>query len=131
MTYAQVFKYFWDKRDVSCSITEALTEGGYKQLSNTGYLKDASVEEIDNPSQWWHLMHYCLKKYELHIENEEYKYTPCGELVFWMAEVSGAVDAKELELLKDELIKPNVMDRIQGNKKIKEVCWKEILKLFK
>ena len=91
MTFAQVRKFFEDKRNVDCPLKTELIAKGYRQKSG-GYINIAQDLGLDNPSQWWHLMNYCLSKEEQHIENSNYRYTPCGELLFWMAEVSGACE---------------------------------------
>ena len=125
MTYAQVYTYFKSKRDAECPITDKLIREGFQQQRGTGYLLIAEKSEIENPSQWWHIMNYCLKKYEMHLENERYRHTPCGELVFWMAEVSGAVSKGELEELQKEIINRK-LTRSEGNKRIKELCFEKV-----
>lgn len=127
MTFKQIFTFYWDKRDTPCPLTDMLVEGGYKFGE---YIKEAEAEEIPNPTQWWHLMHYCLKQYELHNENSTYPYTPCGELIFWMAEVSGVVSTEVLEGLKDSLLDKQDITRRQGNSMITKVCWESIKNLF-
>ena len=124
--YEQVIKYFCDKRDTSCEITIFLITNGFQQKKGIGYLRIAEALKIDNPSQWWHLMNYCLSKIEQHKEKENYRYTPCGELLFWMAEVSEVVTKCELEKLAREIINNKDMSRDEANKKIKELCWKKI-----
>lgn len=127
MTYAQVKDFFQDKRDVTCDITNKLIENGFQQKTKGGYLEIADVSEIKNPSQWWHLMNYCLKKEEQHKENDNYGYTPCGELVFWMAEVSGAVEKEKLIGLAERIINSGEVDnRKKWNDEIKNLCWKKI-----
>lgn len=131
MTYKAVFEYFKDKRDTPCPLTEELISRGFQQpCSEKGYRIVARVSDIVNPTQWWHLMQYCLAKYELHKEDESYRYTPCGELIFWMAEVSGVVDSLELKGLMDELTQPTVVPRKDGNAEIKAVCWDKIKSIF-
>ncbi|MFT8873029.1 MAG: hypothetical protein ABF868_12220 [Sporolactobacillus sp.] len=127
MTFEQVKKYFQDKRDTPCDITKGLVNSGFQQKSNTGYLKIANVSGLKNPSQWWHLMQYCLVKEEQHMEKNNYPYTPCGELIFWMAEVSGSVDKQELKDLATKIIKePN--NRELWNAEIKKLCWENLNK---
>lgn len=58
MTYAQVQCFFQDKRDTPCEITNNLIKSGFQQKKGTGYLRIAEASEIDNPSQWWHLINY-------------------------------------------------------------------------
>ncbi len=126
MTFAQVKKHFEDKSDVECNVTDELVTGGYRQKKG-GYIKIARERGVINPSQWWHLMNYCQMKEENHEENKSYRYTPCGELVFWMAEVSGAVTESELKTLKDRILcSEEVGNRRKWNKEIKGLCWEEI-----
>ncbi len=74
-------------------------------------------------------MNYCLIKEEQHKENEAYRYTPCGELVFWMAEVSCAVDKQELsELSKKIITSGEISNRRKWNGEIKNLCWENLKK---
>ena len=128
MTYAQVRKFFENKRDEECNITNELIAKGYRQ-KNGGYIKIAQDSGLENPSQWWHLMSYCLSKEELHVENSNYRYTPCGELLFWMAEVSGAVEKCELEYLKRQILSSDdIGNRAKWNAEIKTLCWERLCK---
>lgn len=122
MTFEQVWYFFRDKRDTTCPITEKLMDEGFRQ-KNRGYIENARNLGINNPSQWWHLMYYCVTKMEIGTKN--YPYTPCGELLFWMAEVSGAISAEELQALQEEICHQKI-ERSEGNKKIKELCWNRI-----
>lgn len=125
MTIEQVYNFYKDKRDTNCEITNNLISSGFYQKKG-GYVEIAHVSDVQHPSQWWHLMNYCLSKYELKKEKERYPFTPCGELLFWMAEVSNAVPKEELSKLQLEISKqPN--NRKDGNKKIKEICWDKII----
>jgi len=126
MTYEQVIEFFCDKGDTPCEITDFLIQNGFQQKKDTGYLHIAKVSEIDNPSQWWHIMSYCLLKIKKHKENDNYRFTPCGELLFWMAEVSEAVTKCELKKLAKEIINNKDISRDKANKKIKALCWKKI-----
>ena len=45
-----------------------------------------------------------------------------------MAEVSKAVNYDKLEQLKDEILEKYINNRSDGNKKIQEVCFDEIVK---
>ncbi|MBQ8326588.1 MAG: hypothetical protein IJX86_05905 [Lachnospiraceae bacterium] len=126
MTYAQVKDFFKDKKDEVCTITDKLVEGGYRQKRG-GYIRIAKELNIESPTQWWHIMNHCYDKEMRGIAHKTYRYTPCGELVFWMAEVSKAVDKEELVKLKDKIIQSQEVDkRRKWNKEIKEVCWTRI-----
>ena len=52
------------------------------------------------PTQWWHLIEcYCAQSDPL----KPFPYSVrCGELYFWMAEVSGSFSQEELLKLKDQ-----------------------------
>ena len=68
-------------------------------------------------------MQYLLGKYECHEEYDKYPYTPCGELKFWMAEVSGAFSDEELNKLKNTIIKNKNLGRTRLNSIIHNSCW--------
>ncbi|MGI6404685.1 MAG: hypothetical protein ACOX0K_10890 [Oscillospiraceae bacterium] len=124
MTFSQVISFFQSKENTPCDITERLIENGFHQRKGTGYLLDVKSDD-KLPSQWQHLMNYCQGK----DINKAYPYTPCGELVFWMAEASNAVDQKELEKLADEIIDSGAINnRRIWNKKITNLCWQNIKK---
>lgn len=125
MTYAEVFEFFKNKRDAECNNTNELISNGFHQSYNTdGYLKISKACNLKTfPSQWWHLMNYCLLYYEK--KHEHYKFNEnvsCGELIFWMAEVSNALSKDDLKALKEEIIGKHLTDRAAGNKLIKDTC---------
>lgn len=106
MTIQQVKDFFIDKEHVSCPLTEKLVKAGYQQVRG-GYIDRAKKEgvlvdyEKNSPSQYWHLMTYCNSRDN---KNPFTKNIVCGELLFWMAEVSGAVDEFMLTTLADQII---------------------------
>ena len=59
----------------------------------------------------------------------------CGELIFWMAEVSSAVPESELKVLADRITKDSVRfdgerpvyDRNKWNGEIQQVCFDRIM----
>lgn len=125
MTYAQVFNFYKDKRGADkCKLTNELV----KYLRYGDYIQVAIVSGVTTPpSQWWHLMQYVLKYYESGKENNTFNANvACGELIFWMAEVSGAFDEKELIDLKDSIISECEKGVGKKNKKIKAYCWERI-----
>ena len=133
MTYAQVYNFYKDKRDVECECTKELIKAGFYQRQD-GYIAVAIASGlVIPPSQWWHLMQYCLGKYENHEESKNYQYTPCGELIFWMAEstlqVSDEFSKEELEKLKNKILNIGVLKRKIINEEIKNVCWDRIKKI--
>lgn len=82
---------------------------------------------IDKPTQYWHL----IESWSNHSK-EDASFTrriQCGELIFWMAEVSKAVEYTELRKLKDLIINEYSDKRREGNRKIQEVCFDKIAKV--
>lgn len=132
----EIQKFFLDKEYTPCPLTERLVKAGYQQVSG-GYIDRAKKERIpvdyrrNTPSQYWHLMSYCK-------EQDPCKTFPksvvCGELLFWMAEVSDCIPKTELELLLDEInsnglyTKKNrpFYDRKKWNNAIHKLCFDSI-----
>lgn len=109
-----------------CPLTNELVTGGYRQKPGTnGYIDTAKEEGIENPTQYWHLIKCWAKKSK---EDEEFnRRIQCGELIFWMAEVSEAVEIEKLEELKNDILGKYLNNRIKGNRKIQEVCFDQIV----
>jgi hypothetical protein len=108
---------------VSAPLTAALISGGYQQKSG-GYIAYAKQCGIEEPTQYWHLIHSWSDN--RNPEQPFGKSVVCGELIFWMAEVSGAVPHEELsELLNGVLELPN--DRRRGNKLIQDACFDRLI----
>ena len=136
MTIEQVIKLFVDKEETPCPLTERLVGAGYQQKDG-GYIKKAKKQgmEIDYkrnlPSQYWHLMSYC---YSRHPQEPFRKSIVCGELIFWMAEVSDAVPKEDMEKLVDEITRNAIeanderpmYDRRRWNKEIQRLCFDAI-----
>ena len=137
MTINQVKDYFIDKNDVPCPITEKLVKAGYQQISG-GYIDRARREGLlvdytnYSPSQYWHLMSYC------NSDNGDKSFSKsivCGELILWMAEVSGAVETVDLDKLVNQIIesadltigKRPVYDRKKWNREIQLLCFDKII----
>ena len=136
MTIQYVKEYFLDKKLIPCPLTEELVIAGYQQVSG-GYIDRAKKSGIkvnykDNvPSQYWHLMSYCNSR----DGNKTFgKSIVCGELIFWMAEVSGVVDCGTLEQLANKIIESAdiskgyrpIYDRVKWNHIIQDVCFDRI-----
>ena len=136
-TIGQIKEYFKNKSNTPCPITEKLVKAGYQQQSG-GYI-DIAINKgilVDykqyTPSQYWHLMNYC-------DENDPNKKFPksvvCGELIFWMAEVSGAFPKAKLLDLADRIISEPlrmegdrpVYDRNKWNAEIKDAFFNRII----
>ena len=135
MKIHQVKEFFMDKEHYPCPLTEMLICGGYQQKSG-GYIDRARKEGIlvdhtqNSPSQYWHLMSYCNSR---HPNMTFSKSIICGELIFWMAEVSKAVPTNVLkEIAKRILASSSVdnnlqFDRIKWNKEIQKLCFDDII----
>ena len=141
MTIQYVKEYFLDKKLIPCPLTEELVIAGYQQVSG-GYIDRAKKSGIkvnykDNaPSQYWHLMSYCYSRDRSKPFN---KRIVCGELIFWMAEASRAVDFVTLRQLANRIIgsadnikgcRP-IYDRKKWNLEIQRVCFDKIVSAIK
>jgi hypothetical protein len=126
MKQYQVRAFFIDKEDTSCPQTKRLVEDCRYKQERGGYVDFAKQCGVDNPSQYWHLIHSwaCRSK----PDDSFTKQIQCGELIFWMAEVSGAVSESELADLVDEIGQPP-HDRKKWNKVIREKCFDRIAKV--
>ena len=141
MTLSEVKRFFQEKDQTPCPVTEKLVKAGYQQTGG-GYIARArntevSVDYTQNlPSQYWHLMSYCDSRKQDIIFS---KSIVCGELIFWMAEVSGCVSNDILEQLANRIIasrvqrtgKRPVYDRKKWNHEIQEVCFDKIEETIK
>ena len=135
-TIGKIKQFFLLKESHPSPLTEKLVKAGYQQVSG-GYIDRLRKEGLpvdyrrNTPSQYWHLMSYCKMQ-------DPYKTFPksvvCGELLFWMAEVSDSVSKTELELLLEE-ITSNVLytkknrpyyDRKKWNNAIHKLCFDSI-----
>lgn len=128
MTYNKAYNYFKDLKNVDPPITSKLITKGYRQKSG-GYIATAQKSNIDNPTQWWHIIHYCREKIEKGNGDKTYRYTPCGELLIYMAEMSNAVEKSKLKELVDAIVNSSEMsNRRKWNNEIKKLCWNSIKK---
>ena len=128
MKVAQVKKYYSGKENAPCPLTDKLIAAGYRQAGG-GYIDRARKMGIVSPSQYWHLMSYCDS-----VDGEKTfgKNVVCGELVFWMAEVSEAVPEGELQELLERIIasKDDIVpgyDRRKWNREIQRICFDRIV----
>ena len=129
MKILQIEKFFRPLKDKPCHQTDRLIMGGYQQKSG-GYIKCARCKQMivdykrAMPKQSWHLLEsYCANS----KKNENFtRRIQCGELIFWMAEVSKAVSEPVLIKLADEvLLQPS--NRRRGNKLIQNICFDAII----
>ena len=139
MNIRQVEEFFKDKKDTPCPLTERLIKAGYQQPSG-GYINLAKKQGLTidytqaEPTQYWHLIEeYCPSV----DKNKTFsKSIVCGELIFWMAEVSKAVPYNRLEKLLKQIIAdgdtsttPPKYNRIKWNKEIQNLCFDAIARI--
>lgn len=137
MNIRQVKQFFSNKKDAPCPLTERLIKAGYQQTSG-GYIDLAKKRGITvdymkaEPTQYWHL----VEEYIPSVPEDKVfsKSIVCGELIFWMAEVSKAVTEEKLEELLGRIIAdgdkgtiPPKYDRVKWNKEIQNLCFDAIM----
>lgn len=124
MVNKQVRQYFIGKEKAEHPITDRLINGGYVQKSG-GYIRNAKKARIKDPSQYWHLIYsWCAQSEEDAPFNKSIQ---CGELLFWMAEVSGAVNVVVLNELCDKILSGDVSNRRYWNREIQKKCFDSIV----
>lgn len=128
MKVAQVKKYYSGKENALCPLADKLIAAEYRQVGG-GYIDKARKMGIVSPSQYWHLMSYCDS-----VDGEKVfgRSIVCGELIFWMAEVSEAVPEGELQGLLERIIasRDDIVpgyDRRKWNKEIQKICFDRIV----
>ena len=141
MTIGEIISFFQDKGKRPCPLTEKLVKFGYQQRSG-GYINKAICEGIEvdytqnMPSQYWHLMSYCISR----DANKRFgKNIVCGELIFWMAEVSRCVSKKDLLILLERIVNSAsyndngrpIYDRRKWNHMIHNICFDKIFSKIK
>ena len=126
MTNRYIKKFFERKEieEAHCPLTNELIMGGYKQKSD-GYIEYAKEKGVENPTQYWHLIESWSNNRQLDAPFD--RRIQCGELIFWMAEVSKAVDFQTLTELKEEILGTYLNNRRRGNRKIQDVCYDKIV----
>ena len=106
------------------SFTDTLWCLPYKQLAG-GYISNAKRAGVKDPSQYWHLIYsWSAQSRDEAPFNKSIK---CGELIFWMAESSGAVSKDRLNGLCDQILAGDVRDRRYWNDVIQSVCFDSIV----
>lgn len=140
MNIRQVKQFFSNKKEAPCPLTERLIKAGYQQASG-GYIDLAKKRGITvdytmaEPTQYWHL----VEEYIPSVPEDKVfsKSIVCGELIFWMAEVSKAVPEEKLEELLERIITdgdkgtiPPKYDRIKYNKEIQNLCFDAIVNII-
>ena len=135
MNIGQITKAYQYHKNTPCPLTDKLVKAGYQQISG-GYIARAKAHGITVdytqalPSQWWHLMSYCELRSSSHPFTRS---VVCGEMIFWMAEVSNAVSKELLAELVDRIIADRQeiagkwkYDRVKWNREIQNVCFSGI-----
>ena len=132
MRMEAVYDFFKNKNDAKNPLTIELMQNNFIQKEGTGY-RIAQPETI--PDQYTHLMNYCKKSLEEDVVDFNRR-IQCGELIFWMAEVSEALSKDELLDLQQDILKKYkketysngkiVYDRKGANKHILETCYDRI-----
>lgn len=84
------------------------------------YLEDYG---IDSPLEYIQMFHLTTSAF---VEDAVTLMT-CGELIFWMAESSGAVSKEKLNELCDQILAGDVKDRRHWNRVIQSVCYDSIV----
>ena len=130
MNYYLPFRnYFEPLMNVPCPKTDALIMAGFQQKSG-GYIEYArecglKVDyKIAEPNQGWHFIRSYLDRTDpdkARIEN-----IICGELLYWLAEVSNALSDEELNELSQEVI---ALDRKKANSVIKVRCFPRVMEI--
>ena len=124
MNNAQIRQFFEGRGQIPCPETERLTAGGFRQKSG-GYIRYARQCGIENPSQYWHLMTSWSARSAPDAPFD--RRIQCGELIFWMAEVSGAVSRAVLRGLADRILSGAAGRRRSANRLIQTVCFDSIV----
>lgn len=139
MNIRQVKEFFENKGNIPYPLTERFIKSGYQQTSG-GYINLAKKRKLTvdytkaEPTQYWHL----IEEYIPSVPEDKVfsRSIVCGELIFWMAEVSKAVPEEKLEDLLERIIAdgdksvtPPKYNRIKWNKEIQNLCFDAIVKI--
>ena len=134
MDLSQVKTFFTSKEHIPCPLTNDLIAQGYKQQGGgyVDYLRKKGCNENEVYNQYNHLIYSWVEQWELEGNRHApfNKSITCGELIFWMAEVSHAVSDEELINLKDYVLEEfatKKQTRGQLNKVIQDVCFDKIV----
>lgn len=137
MTVEQVKQVIDKFENISCPLTEKLIQSGFQQKDGyINYAKEDSREVVDftkaKPSQKWH---FYTSFYDRADKNSNFRFYPCGEFLFWLAEILN-VKPKDYSLdvllekvietmkFKNDIIEPKyLLNKSIGNNLIKEQCW--------
>lgn len=120
MNNLQVRRFYQNLEHIPCPLTERLISGGFRQKSG-GYIEYARACGIGHPSQYWHLISSWSGRSA--PDAPFTRQMQCGELIFWMAEVSCAVPEAELSALADSVLRGDTGRRGAANRRIQAVCF--------
>ncbi len=125
MLNRQIKQFYINKENSDHSITDRLMNGGYVQPSG-GYITTAKRAGIKEPiPQYWHLINsWCAQS------EDDAPFTrsiQCGELIFYMAESSHAIDKDILNKLCDRILSDDVTNRRYWNREIQNICFDSIV----
>lgn len=130
MNYYIPFRnYFEPLIDQPCPKTDALIVSGFQQSSG-GYIDYARKCGIivdykkASPNQGWHFIRSYLDR--TNPEKARVESVICGELIYWLSEVSNALSDEELDDLAREI---RGLDRRKANSLIKARCFPRILEI--
>ena len=129
MALPEVESYFGDKENAACPLTNELIQSGYKQKRDgyVTYLRNKGWTDEKIYHQYNHLIYSWVEQSKSDGKTTTFgKTIVCGELLFWMAEVSHAVAEQELKELKDRVLAEfhaKKATRRKLNKEIQRVCF--------
>ncbi len=130
MSYYFPFRnYFEPLMNAPCPKTDALIMSGFQQKSGgyIDYAKECGIF-VDYkkalPNQGWHFIRSYLDRTD--PDKARIESVICGELIYWLAEVSNALSEEELDELSREV---RALDRKNANSLIKARCFPRVLEI--
>lgn len=130
MNYYLPFRnYFEPLMNAPCPKTDALIKSGFQQSAD-GYIDYAKQIGITvdyrmaMPNQGWHFIRSYLDRTD--PEKARIENVICGELIYWLAEVSNALSEEELDELSREV---RALDRKKANSVIKARCFPRVMEI--
>lgn len=120
MKNTQIRQFYQNTEHTPCPLTERLITAGFRQKSG-GYIRYARQCGIKHPTQYWHLMTSWSAR---SVPDAPFdRRIQCGELIFWMAEVSRAVPEAELSALADCILSEYTGRRRAADRLVQAVCF--------
>ncbi len=128
MSYYYPFRnYFEPLENAPSPKTDELIMSGFQQKSGgyIDYAKECGIP-VDYkkavPNQGWHFIRSYLDRSD--PEKVRIESIVCGELIYWLAEVSNALSDEELAELSREV---RSLSRKKANSLIKSRCWPKVM----